>query len=314
MVDEKLVSPVVERIALRIPALDGFMLGATHYRIANLESPPTVVLFSCGGGIPAARYSRFARYLAANGIPVLTYDYRGIDSSRTSNLRGFKAVAEDWSESDCGGAIAHLREQYPKAEMVGIAHSIGALLIGGAPNVNVVRRFVFVCAHTGYFADYMPMYRLPMAVLWHGVMPALTRLLGYFPARSFRLGEDIPAGVAMQWAARRSPEFRPETTDPMGHRANAMIARYRSVRGRVLAIGFTDDAFATPAGTNRLLNAFPALQATPILISPRQAGMAKIGHFGFFRRKAEPRLWTFVVNFLRTSECVYSPAAPLQQN
>lgn len=302
MEDEGPASPAVVATPLRIPALDGFMLGATLHSVPILDNPTTVALFSCGGGIPAARYSRFARYLAANGIPVLTYDYRGIGSSCISGLRGFKAVAEDWSEYDSGGAIAHLCARYPKAKIVGITHSIGALLIGGAPNIDVVSRFIFVCAHTGYYADYMSAYRLPMAVLWHWVMPVLTRIFGYFPARRLRLGENIPAGVAMQWAARRSPEFRPEATDPIGSRATAMIARYPNVHGRALAIGFTDDAFATPAGTKRLLSAFPAVHAKSILITPSQARMAEIGHFGFFRRGAEAHLWPIVVNFLQNDE------------
>jgi len=299
MEDPKQVAAPVVSASLRIPALDGFMLGATLHSGPNLYDPTTVVVFSCGGAIPAARYSRFAQYLAASGIPVLLYDYRGIDSSRTSGLRGFKAVAEDWSEFDSGGAIAHLRLRYPKAEIVGIAHSIGALLIGGAPNVDLVSRFVFLCAHTGYYADYMPVYRLPMAVLWHGVMPALTRIFGYFPARILGLGEDIPAGIAMQWAARRSPEFRPQSTDPGGKRAITMIARYSTVCGRGLAIGFTDDAFATPAGAARLLNTFPAIRTTCIFIAPGEARMTEIGHFGFFRRGAEMVLWPVVLNFLR---------------
>ena len=52
-----------------------------------------------------------------------------------------------------------------------------------------------------------------MAVLWHGVMPLVTRVVGYFPAQILGLGEDIPAGVAMQWAARTGPELCPETND-----------------------------------------------------------------------------------------------------
>lgn len=305
MDDRKLAAAPVVSTSLRIPALDGFMLGATLHSGARRDDPRTVVLFSCGGAIPGARYSRFAQYLAASGIPVLVYDYRGIDSSRTSGLRGFRAVAEDWSEFDSGGAIAYLRLRYPKAEIVGISHSIGALLLGGAPNVDLVSRFVFLCAHTGYYADYMPMYRLPMAILWHGIMPALTRIFGYFPARGLGLGEDIPAGVAMQWASRRSPEFRPESTDPGGKRATAMIARYPKVRGRGLAIGFTDDAFATPSGAARLLHTFPAIITKSLFIAPGQAGMEEIGHFGFFRRGAEIVLWPFVLNFLRGGGCEF---------
>ena len=298
MDDEELAPPKVVSAALRIEALDGYELGAKLHSLPDLQDPATVVLFSCGGGIPASRYSRFAQYLAASGIPVLVFDYRGIATSRRSGLRGFKAVAEDWSELDCGGAIRYLRTRYPKAEIVGIAHSIGALLVGGAPNVETISRFVFLCAHTGYYADYLPAYRLPMAIVWHAVMPLLTRVFGYFPAKHFGLGENIPAGIALQWAARRSPDFRPEATDPATERARAMIARYGNVSGQVLAIGFTDDAFATPAGTSRFLRAFPSLNATTLVISPRQAGMPEIGHFGFFRRAGEAKLWPIVLNFL----------------
>src|SRR5262245_60120299 len=136
----------VAEIAVRVAAIDGFMLGATLYCPSGAHDPSTVALFSCGGGIPAARYARFVKFLASNSVPVLVFDYRGIGASRTSGLRGFKAVAEDWSELDCGGAIEHLRTRYPNAEMVGVAHSIGTMLIGGAPNVRALSRFVFLCA------------------------------------------------------------------------------------------------------------------------------------------------------------------------
>ena len=69
-----------------------------------------------------------------SGIPTLTYDYRGIGLSRPRALRGFRAAIEDWAEYDCAGAIAWLRERYPRRAILGIAHSIGALLVGGAHN------------------------------------------------------------------------------------------------------------------------------------------------------------------------------------
>ena len=166
---------------VRFPALDGYDLGGRFYVSPSVVEPSTAVLFSCGGGISAARYARFATFLAAQGIPVLTFDYRGIGRSRPPRLRGFCAVAEDWSELDCGGAIAHLRSRFPRAELVGVSHSIGALLIGGARNVAEMSRFVFICAHTGFYRDYLPKFQLPMAILWHGVMPLVTRVVGYFP-------------------------------------------------------------------------------------------------------------------------------------
>ena len=289
----------ISETPIRFPALDGYSLGGTVFASLATGQSSTVVLLSCGGGVPAARYARFARFLASEGISTLTYDYRGIGASRPQNLRGFGAVAEDWSELDCGGAITYLRTHYPRAEIVGIAHSIGALLIGGAPNIAEVTRFVFICAHTGYFGDYMARYRLPMALLWHLIMPLVTRVVGYFPAKILRLGEDLPAGIAMQWGARRRADLQPEATATDVTRARSMIARYKNVTGSVLVVGFSDDAFATESGTRRLLAQFPRLRPEVHRIAPSEMGMDTIGHFGFFRRDAETKLWPIVVRFLR---------------
>jgi len=284
--------------SVRFPALDGYMLGGTVYIPKRSRESTTAVLLSSGGGILAAKYARFASFLAARGIPVLTYDYRGIGGSRPRKLRGFRALAEDWSEFDCGGAIAYLRSRYANAHLVSVAHSIGALITGGAPNVEEFARHVFICPHTGYYRDYLFKYRLPMVGLWHGVMPALTRVFGYFPAKRLRLGEDIPAGIALQWAARHSPELRPEATTRDARRARSMMARYQLLTGPILAIGFRDDAFATPKGMRRLLDTFPGARAEIMVLAPMDVQMRSVGHFGFFRREAARALWPKVLPFI----------------
>lgn len=285
--------------AVRFPALDGHELGGVHFPSSPSGEPAIAAVFAGGGGIRASVYRRFAAYLAANGIPVLTFDYRGIGASRPPRLRGFLATAEDWSEWDCGGAIAWVRARYPGARLVALAHSVGTLLIGGAPNIGEVTRFVLIGAHTGYFGDYRQGRRLPMALLWHVVMPLLTRTFGYFPARKLGLGEDIPAGMALQWAARRTAEFRPEATTPDATRARTMLARYPLIKAPALALTFTDDPFATEAGCTRLLAAYPGLVASRQTVAPEFAGFSPIGHFGFFRRTAEAKLWPLALDFLR---------------
>ena len=283
---------------MKFPALDGYELGGVHFASGHEIEPTIAVIIAGGGGIPARRYRHFAAFLASSGIPVLTFDYRGVGMSRPKRLRGFKASAEDWSELDCGGAIAWTRRQYPSAELAVVAHSISSLIVGGAKNIGECSRMVFIAAHTGYFGDYSKHYRIPMAVLWHVVMPLLTRLFGYFPARKLGLGEDIPAGMAMQWAARRTPDFRPEATAPDPSRARAMLARFRDIKMPVFALSFSDDAFATEKGTRRLLAVYPGLTVQYECVKPAQMGLANIGHFGFFRRDAKTMLWPMVLSYL----------------
>ncbi len=223
---------------------------------------------------------------------MLSYDYRGMDRSRPAALRGFRASFEDWAEYDLGGAIAWLRQQFPRAEMTGIAHSIGSLLVGGAPNAGEQARLVMIGAHTGYYGDYARRYRLAMTALWHGLMPALTALVGYFPARRLGLGEDLPGKIALQWAGRRSPELRPAGTAAGDARVQSLLDRCAVLQRPALLINVSDDAFATAAGTRRLLSYYPRLfPLKHMQFTPRDAGVERIGHFGFFRPSAGAVLW-----------------------
>ena len=208
-----------------------------------------------------------------------------------NSLRGFRAGIEDWAEYDCGGAIAWLRERYPKTPMLGIAHSIGALIIGGAHNSAQQSRLVLIGGHTGYYGDYLAKYRLPMTAVWHGLMPLLTLTLGYFPARRLGLGEDLPARVALQWAERRSPELRPTGTEPGFERVQTLLDRCAVLQRPALLVSISDDAFATAAGTRRLLSYYPRLFPLEHLVFTPGDALTRVGHFGFFGRKAGAALW-----------------------
>jgi len=289
------IEPEAPGMAIKFPALDGYELSGVRFAPLGDAEPPIAVVIAAGGGIPARRYRHFASFLAAAGIPALTFDYRGIGKSRPRSLRGFTATAEDWSEGDCGGAIAYMRAKYPNSKLVAVAHSIGSLIIGGAPNINECAGLVFIAAHTGYFGDYAKRHRIPMAILWHGVMPMLTHVFGYFPASKLGLGEDIPAGMALQWAARRTPDLRPEATTRDTSRARAMLGRFCEIRVPIRAISFADDKFATDVGTRRLLAVYSGVVARYECVEPSTRGLPSIGHFGFFRREAKEGLWPSVL-------------------
>jgi len=280
------------------PALDGYELGGVHFRTHGECTPPSVVVLVGGGGIAARRYRHFARFLASCGIAVLTFDYRGVGRSRPPKLRGFKATVEDWSEWDCGGAISWMRGTYPQSELIGITHSICSLVLGGAPNVGELSRLLFIAAHTGYCGDYAKRYRIPMALTWHLVIPALTRLFGYFPGQMLRLGEDIPAGIALQWAARTRPELRLGDGNPESSRGRKILQRFAKIHVPTLAISFADDPFATESGSRRLLSCYPAGRVRLAIVDPSEMGLTHIGHFGFFRRNADIELWPSVIEFL----------------
>ena len=274
-------------------ALDGFQLHGTIWKPAN--QPHTALLINSATGVKARYYSRYAAYLAQAGFLVLTYDYRGIGASRPKSLRGLRATKHDWGVLDCDAAILALEEVKPGLPMMAVCHSIGGFALGLAPNATKIHRALFVGCQYAYWNDYKLLLRIPMWMNWHIVMPILTRVFGFFPGKALRWLEDLPAGVAMEWATRFHPSFHryydrlPHASDPAS--GKQLEQRMAAIKANILAIADTKDPFATPSATSRLLGYFKGSECEYVRIHRRKSQLPKLGHFGFFHDRFRNTLW-----------------------
>jgi len=290
----------VDERPAKFSASDGTALAGTWFEPSRPRMASTVVVIVCGAGIPARFYHHFARYLCENGAAVLTFDYRGIGVSRQGNLRKLKSGMEDWAVYDIPAAFSEARERYPRLELGAVAHSVGTLLLGAAPDASRIKRLIFYSQHTGYWRDYRARWRWLLYGVWHVSMPAVTRLVGYFPGKRFRLGEDLPRQVALDWAGRRRPELGRNVEE--ARRFRLILSRYREVRAHTLVLSITDDAFAPPAAARRVLSLYPHLVVTHETIAPGTLGCRRLGHFGFLRRPASEFFWGRAAAWLITRE------------
>jgi predicted alpha/beta hydrolase len=293
---------------LAFAATDGYPLAARLWGSNQQSRPVAAALINAGAGISFSYYDRFAQFLSQSGIPTFVYDYRGIAKSRPPSLRGFPASVEDWGSKDCAAALEWLSSRFPGARRVVVGHSVGGFVTGFVTNGPMIDRMLLVGAHTGYWRDYAPQARAGMYVLWHALMPSLTRVFGYFPGRRLHLLEDLPAGVALEWANRRQPDFWWNRKTPDGAvdtvwRESA-LDRFHAIRARTLSLRFSDDAFATEAATDRLLGLYENCPTTRMVVRPADVGRQKIGHFGFFRSRFSNTLWPQVVEWLHADDPV----------
>ena len=104
---------------------------------------------------------------------------------------GFKASVEEWGSKDCAAALDWLADRFPGAERIVVGHSVGGFVTGFVTNGTLIDKMLLVSAHTGYWRDYAAGARLPMYLLWHVLMPAITRVVGYFPGQRLHLLEDL---------------------------------------------------------------------------------------------------------------------------
>ncbi len=287
-------------------ASDGFPL-AVRLWTGNRSGPVGhAAIVNAGAGIVHSYYDRFAAFLAGNGIPTILYDYRGIGGSRPRTLIGFQASVEEWGSKDCAAVLEWVSSRFFGAKMLVVGHSVGGFVTGFAPNGGKIDRMLLVSAHTGYWRDYASGTRLSMFVLWHALMPVITHVCGYFPGRRLHLLEDLPKGVALDWARRRKPDFwwylkRPDGSLDLTLIAS-LLARFRAITGQTLALRFDDDPFATQAATDRILGLYANAPAVQVAIGPVDVGGQKVGHFGFFRTRFRETLWPRVMSWLNASE------------
>ncbi|MBP2550507.1 putative alpha/beta hydrolase [Neorhizobium galegae] len=289
-------------IPVRFEAADGYCLAGFLWQTGETRPDRSVVLIACATSVRCRYYSRFASYLFDHGFDVLTFDYRGIDQSRPQRMRGLDADWVDWGEKDVEAALAFLALRFPGRPVDVVAHSIGGLAIGLAPSSHRLRRIVTVGAQYAYWRDYAPAKRRRMLWKWHVVMPLLTALFGYFPAKRLGWMEDTPQGVVRNWS-RMGAHFEDTVCRSgkggTGRDPQVLRQRLRQVTASILAISLTDDPHGTVPAVRRLLAYFDAAKRRHLHLAPSDIGHTEIGHFAFFHDRFRATLWPLALSFLR---------------
>lgn len=288
-----MTAELITESPIRIPAADDYPLGASLYYSDELQVPQTVAIINCATGVKASYYARYARFLAAHGYLAITYDYRGIGASRPSSLRKLKATKFDWGSKDFEGVMQWVTMNFPDSRIVVIGHSIGGVLPGFSTSNGRIDRMLTVAAQFAYWRDYAKHARYRMLLKWHVLMPLATMLAGFFPGRRLGWLEDLPAGVAYEWAFRRAALH----TASDGSDAARLFPQLRCP---VLAYSITDDDFGTPAAVLRLLRYYRGSDRTHVVVTPGEFALSGIGHFAFFHDRFSRTLWQESLAWLNT--------------
>ena len=221
-------------------------------------------------------------------MSVVVYDYRGIGDSRGNSIRWLQADITDWGSKDCAAILRATQARYPSVPLSLIGHSIGSIVPGFVKNPPKIERMVLISPHTGFLGDYAARGRAGLFLRWHVMMPLVTHLVGYYPGRLFGLPEDLPYGVAVQWARRR---FRRDT------RNDTKDALFSHLESKVLVIRPEDDPFATIDAATRVRSHFPNTYFWDYVLRVPAGGRA-IGHFGFFNPRNRESAWTIAREWL----------------
>lgn len=266
---------------VQFAAADGFRLGGILYRPAQPNG--RAVLVNGAVGVRQQYYAAFAAFLEERGFTVLTYDYRGIAASRHGPLRALHARIRDWAQLDAAAALEELAGAAPGARLLAVGHSFGGNGLGLVPGAERLAGALFVGVQSGYWRHWRGLGRAGMWLLTHALLPGMASLLGFVPASAFGVGEDLPAGVAAEWASWcRDPHYAAGALDAKG---------YAGFKAPIRSYWIADDGYAPRAATEAILREYASAPSEIVAVDPAQHGSAKIGHFGFFRERFRASLW-----------------------
>jgi predicted alpha/beta hydrolase len=284
---------------ITIPATDSYSLAATLFLPRGAKRH--AVLISSATATPRKIYRGFAGYLAHRGCAVLTFDYRGVGGSRQravkghnrpKSLAGFKVDMADWARLDITAAVAWMRERYHDLPLSYVGHSFGGQTLGLLANNSEVSRALLVAAQAGYWKLMTSPERYRVYGMLNFIGTPLTRLLGYAPGWA-GIGMDLPKGVFLQWAKWvNSPRYLFDDNSLVG------LANFEKYTHPMRALCFSDDPWATLPAVELLCSHYSATKPEIITIAPADLGVARIGHFGFFRPEHRDTLWRGAAEWL----------------
>jgi predicted alpha/beta hydrolase len=283
-----------EAVAVDFPAADGTLLAGRFFSGGTTKTT-NPVLICAATGVPQRFYAGFARWLAQQGIDVLTFDYRGIGASlREAHVRECRARKQDWGQLDMPAALDWLRQRTGAESVDLVGHSAGGQLVGLMPNHGAIRRVLMVSASSGHVRGLRFPYRIAAYAYLQFYLPGTALALGYSPSRIVGMGEDLPAGVARQWSRWC---LRPGYVENEFGRG-VTCHYYDEFRAPILSLYASDDSIATRRNIDDLLRLFSVAPKQTVCLEPSEFNVPRFGHVDFFRA-SRSAAWPIALDWLR---------------
>src|SRR5258705_7261364 len=149
--------------------------------------------------------------------------------------------------------------------------------LGLLANNGEVSRALLIASQAGYWKLMASPERYRVYAMLNFFCTPLTRLLGYAPGWS-GLGEDLPKGVFEEWVSWVMSKRYLFDDPKLGGLKN-----FPQFNGAMRALCFSDDPWATRPAVELLCAGFVSANPEIPTITPADAGVTRIRHFGFFR-------------------------------
>jgi predicted alpha/beta hydrolase len=257
------------------------------------KSNGACILIVPGVGIKQGFYYSFANFLCEMGFTTYTFDYRGIGKSLNGHIKESPATLLNWGENDIESMIQYIKTVHPQEHFHVVAHSGGGVILGLAPSLFLTKSIITVASPRGAHRDYKGLNYWKMGLLSRVLYPLFSHLFGYFPSQLFKIGENVPKNVALQWSHLGTYEegilgAHPEKKE-----------YYDAIKVPFLALSFDNDFFATPSTVDALFSNYKNASITRKHIRSSDIDNQAVNHFCFFKKQNRATLWELALQFIQ---------------
>jgi len=276
--------------SINILTEDNYSLSAHLFEPEH--SNEKLLLINSATGVKQQIYFSFAQFFSEQGFTVMTYDYRGIGQSKPEKMKGFEASMRIWGTKDYKAVTSYIKTNFPDYQKFCLGHSVGALILGMNPDSEMFKEFAFVGTQNAFVGNLKFKTKIEAYLGFGIVQPLSTKILGYFPANWFGLGESLPSASAFDW---RTLILNKKSTNKLLEKVDDFS---RNLTQKVFVIRAEDDVWLTEKGVKSLLqNTYRNLKPTYRIIKTSESEKGEIGHINFFR-SYNKKLWNIILKEL----------------
>ena len=250
-----------------------------------------VLIFASTGSQLRSFYEPFALYARARGLTVISFDYRGLNELNKSGSKNYLATMHQWAVQDIDAVLRFAKHEFPHQEIIYLGHCVGGEIVGLAQGSQYISRLILV--NSALSCSKFWKWRDRFRVLGNRfLIRALTSWYGYFPARKLGAPINMPASVMRQWSNW--------CAQPNGLFDSYPDSNYQKLQIPILAYSFSDDWHCPPKAVEELLSRFSSASISWHHYQPRDLGLDKVGHIGFFEQeKMERKLWAKTIEWIK---------------
>lgn len=260
--------------------------------ISDIPNADCVIIASATG-VKQNYYHNFARFLSENHYSVYTFDYGGIGDSKTGSLAQFSTTASNWAKNDFESVIQYVKSKNPDSHLFIITHSIGGQLIGLVPSNHLFDGIIMTVSQSGSWVHWKGFNRIKMQALWYVLIPFLSKTFNYFPSGSITRMEDLPKGMALEWAKWcKKPNYHFDCIENVQE-------DYNKIKCKIVSYSIDHDFYATVSAVDWIASKFTKAKVSRVHLKPQDFGLKSIGHFDFFRVQFKDNIWKLFLENLR---------------